>query len=340
MSHAQPPHPPSRKDPVVRRIVSSWRRLTGGRAVRDEARPTLVACSGGADSSALVLALSTVTPRPAVAHVVHDMRSVEEAERDLELTADLCAHLGLSFHQGRVEISGEPGNAEANARRTRYAELGLLAARAGCAHVATAHHADDQLETVLMRLIRGTGVRGLAGIYTERSLRRGVTLVRPMLGVTRVEALEICRRCGWSWAEDRTNTDHSRRRAALRERVLPALREIEPASAHHAVRLAEVLRSVHRVIETRAERLESAGEREEDVLFFSRMMLRHEEQSVLVELILRLHHSKTGGVRRDRINYHSLTTCIGAICADSGEMRVFDLGGLRVEVGSARVSFS
>lgn len=308
--------------------------------MRDDDRPTLVACSGGADSSALLLALATVSPPPAAAHIVHDMRSAEEAEADLDLTANLCAHLGLAFHEGRVRVAADAGNAEANARRARYAELALIARRSGCRFVATGHHADDQLETVLMRLLRGTGLRGLAGIHPVRGMGPGLTLVRPMLGVTHAEALALCGRCGWVWAEDRTNGDVSMRRAAVRARVLPVLREIEPNAAHHAVGLGDALRAAQEAVSARAAELEQAGEREGELIFFSRMMLRGQERAVLAELIMRLHHSKTGGRRRDRINRQSLTTCIGSICGMSGAGREFDLGGLRVTVDSARVCFS
>ncbi len=340
-----PPAPdirrPSRKDPVVRRIVVSWRRLTGGRGVRDEARATLVACSGGADSSALLLALATVAHRAriAVAHIVHDMRPEDEARRDQELTADLCARLGLTLHVGRVGVASQPGNTEANARRARYAELAAIARRSGYGHVATGHHADDQLETVLMRLMRGSGAKGLSGIHPVRPLD-GCALIRPMLEVTHADAEGLCRRCGWVWAEDRTNADLSRRRAALRRRVLPALREIEPRAALHAVRLAEAVGSAHDVVVARASALESGAERNGKTIFFSRIMLRNEEPAVLVELILRLHHSKTGGARRDRIDRYSLNTCIGGISDQSGEERCFELGGLSVRVDSKHVSFS
>ncbi|MBZ0171964.1 MAG: hypothetical protein K8E66_06255, partial [Phycisphaerales bacterium] len=117
-------------------------------------------------------------------------------------------------------------------------------------------------------------------------------------------------------------------------------RDIEPNAARHAVRLAEALRSANEVIETRAESLIADSDQDGDASFFSRIMLRNQERAVLLELIVQLHHSKTGGQRRDRINQRSLTTCIGAIYADSGEERLFDLGGLRIVIDSGCVSFS
>lgn len=332
---------PSRKDPVVRRIVSSWRRLTGGRGVRDEKRTTLVACSGGADSSALLLALSTVSARARIeaAHVLHDMRPRAEAMADAERTAEFCAQLGVVLHEGRVTVAELRGNTESNARRCRYAELARIARSARCGTVATGHHADDQLETVLMRMIRGAGARGMSGIHSRRALD-GCMLIRPMLGVTHADAEALCWRCGWVWAEDRTNKDVSRLRAALRSRVLPAIREIEPRAALHAVRTARAVGSAHDAVAARATALESGADRDENTIFFSRIMLRNEEPAVLAELIFRLHHSKSGGGRRDRIGQHSLNACIGGISDQSGESRCYELGGLSVRVEATFVSFS
>lgn len=343
MTPAPPVHPPDRNDPVVRRIVSSWRRLSGGdRSTKDDQRSTLVACSGGADSSALLLALSTVSHRAriAAAHIIHDMRPEAEARRDFELTAELCAQLGLTLHEGWAGVAAQPGNAEFNARHSRYEELAAIAQRAGCVHVATGHHADDQLETVLMRLLRGTGPRGLSGIHPVRPLGEAVVLIRPMLAVTHEDAVSLCRRCGWQWAEDGTNADLSRRRAALRHKVLPMIREIEPRAALHAVRMAEAVGTAQAAVDSRATALESGAERTGNIVFFSRNMLRNEERAIITELILRLHHSKTGGKRRDRINQYILTACIGGICDHSGEVRVFDLGGLHIRIEGDQVSFS
>lgn len=331
--------PPSRSDPVVRRIVAGWRRLTGGSATRDSGRPTLVACSGGADSSALLLALSTVSPPPAVAHVLHDMRPPAEAEADRDATARLCDRLGVEFHEGRARVAGLPGNAEANARRARESALAEIAGRTGRAYVATGHHAEDQLETILMRLMRGSGVRGLGGIHPKRRLAGGIVLVRPMLGVTRGEARGLCARSGWAWAEDRTNTDLSRRRAAIRERVIPAMLEIDPGAARRATRLAQVQRSAHRAISAMAAEHEAHAEIGGDRTRFARDELRKIPGAVVAEIITRQHHSKAGGYRRDRFGHQELSACVRAVLAGSGEMREFEFGGMRVMVGAEWVEF-
>lgn len=336
-------HLPSRGDPVVRRIVASWRRLTGGGRGRDGERGTLVACSGGADSSALLLALATVDPPPAAGHIVHDLRPSEEALRDRDATASLCAHLRVPFHEEHATVSDSPGNDEKNARIARYRALHDLAVRTGRPFVATAHHADDQLETVLMRLLRGTGPRGLGGIAACRALGESVTLVRPMLTVTREESRALCARCGWVWAEDRTNADTSRVRAALRAKVIPALLEIAPDASRRANTLAGVQRSAHAAIASWARRLECEARIEAgdpSATHFDRVTLRGAPPAVLGEFLVLMHHSERGGDRRDRIGNRALGACIRGIRSVSGESKAFDLGGMRVSLTGGRVIFS
>jgi 2-haloacid dehalogenase len=116
----------------------------------------------------------------------------------------------------------------------------------GCRYIATAHHADDQLETVLMRLIRGAGPRGMGGIRAVRSLGqegpegRGVRVVRPMLGMSRDEAVRICTDAEWVWREDASNRDESFLRNAIRARVIPEIKAIRPDAAERAAFFATV----------------------------------------------------------------------------------------------------
>ncbi|MBX3389734.1 MAG: tRNA lysidine(34) synthetase TilS [Phycisphaeraceae bacterium] len=234
MLDASRPTPPAKSDPTVHAIVSEWRRLTGGKAVRDADRRTLIACSGGADSSALVLSLARHPESVAVAHVVHDMRPAPESAACLLSARRLAEGLGLPFVSVDIAAKVEGGNYEAAARRLRYQALTRLAQQSGCRYIATAHHADEQLETILLRLLRGAGPRGFAGIHAKRRLLTGVTLIRPMLGMSREQARELCRACGWQWSEDASNADISRRRAAMRANVLPSLLAIEPGAAKKA----------------------------------------------------------------------------------------------------------
>lgn len=248
----------SARHPLVRRVRADWRRLTGGRRVRDADRPTLIACSGGADSSALALALAGVRPRPVLAHVLHDLRPPEDALADRDAARELAGLLGLAFAEASIAVASEPGNAEANARRARYRALDAIARERGCRFIVTGHHADDQLETVLMRLARGCSPRGLAGVHPTRPLSHA-TLVRPMLALTRDDGRGLCAQAGWAWREDRTNADTDRTRAAVRAHVLPELKRISPGVEHRVARAAPLWRDAGDLIEREARTLADSG---------------------------------------------------------------------------------
>jgi tRNA(Ile)-lysidine synthase len=186
----------------------------------------LVACSGGADSSALAvlvaeqaagLGLESVV----LAHLDHGLRpgSAEEQDR----VASLARRLGAGFTGERRTVTRNPDESpEAAARRVRYGFLEDAARVHGATHVVTAHHADDQAETVLQRILRGTGPHGLRGIPTTRSLASGPSLVRPLLPFRRVALRELLTLRGISWVEDPTNVDGNLR-ARLRHQALPVL---------------------------------------------------------------------------------------------------------------------
>ncbi len=251
---------PSKSDPTVRRLLTRWRALTGGAGARDADRRTLVAFSGGADSSALLLALSTQPRHVVAAHIVHDMRSEADAEADRAACERLCSTLGVTFVARQVSVQGR-GNIEATARRERYRALTELARDAGCRFVATGHHAEDQLETLLMRLLRGSGPRGLRGIAVRRGLDRDVTLIRPMLELRHADAERLCSACGWMWRIDATNADTTRLRAKLRHEVIPLLETIAPGVAERSNSLATAAAAAFGVVRADAATLLSDSQR-------------------------------------------------------------------------------
>ncbi len=230
---------PTKSHPFVRATIAAWRALTDGQDRRDTDRGTLLACSAGADSTALAVALARANAPFTLAHIRHDLRTDAETSADRYRVRDLAKLLGRPFAEASVAVAEIPGNAEANARRARYEALANLAADAGHPFVATAHHADDQLETVLMRLLRGAGPRGLAGIRPTRKLSHDRTLIRPMLALDPADARAMLDAHAIPWNEDHTNQDLTRTRAALRARVLPVLKDIRPAAPVAAARSAQ-----------------------------------------------------------------------------------------------------
>lgn len=326
---------PSGRSATARAIVRAWRELTGGAGVRDGARRTLVACSGGADSSALLLALGTRPENVVAAHVVHDLRPRREALRDAARVRGLARALGVAYARGEVRVRGLAGNAEANARAARYAALVRLARAHGCRYVCTAHHADDLAETVLMRLLRGSGPRGLAGMRGTRPLVPGVTLVRPMLGVTRAQAEALCTLAGWAWSEDATNKDITRLRAAVRARVLPVLAEIAPGYQSRVARSAGLLDACARLLRARARRLLPA---KDGACELQRARLRRVPEIVAGEAVRLAHARAGGGAGADRMSQRVLAQVVRAARDGVGGTRVFSVGGVRIEVTRERVT--
>ncbi len=330
----------TRKDAAVRRITPTWRELTGGTGRgRDSVRRTLLACSGGADSSAMVLALAAGAASPektfVVAHIVHDLRPAADALADRDATRELAEALGIPFVEARVNVRPEGGNAEAAARRLRYAALERLASEQRCPVIATAHHADDQLETMLMALVRGGGPRGLAGI-AECSRRGGLRLIRPMLGMTRADCERLCREAGWPWREDATNKDASRLRAALRQRVLPVLEAIRPGASRRAARSAGLFGGAAALVRERAQGLIERGEC--DLGFaWGRRDLRREPAIVVGEVLRRAALCLADGRNADRLGSNLVMPVVRALRGRCTDPRRFQWPCVEVSVDAHSV---
>lgn len=192
----------------------------------------VVALSGGADSVALLRGLLEIKSQAkgagqlSVAHFNHRLRG-EASDHDEAWVQSLCAELKLPLEVGAAEvggIAGEGGSIEAAARQQRYRFLLSTAERLGARFVATAHHLDDQAETILHHIVRGTGLTGLAGMPEVRSLSRCVALVRPLLGVRRGEIVDYLKSIEQSFVCDETNIDTSFTRNRLRQVLVPLLR--------------------------------------------------------------------------------------------------------------------
>lgn len=220
----------------ARRALARWRGMGLGPGV-------IVAVSGGSDSVALLRILRELGEEfglaLAVAHLDHGVRGAT-AEADARFVADLAGQLGLPFELGRWSPP-RPAHFEADARRARYDWLVEAARRHGAAAVAVGHTQDDQAETILQRILRGTGPRGLAGIPARRRLAEGVDLIRPLREASRVSLRDYLGSIGQDWREDATNADTSRTRSRLRHELLPLLaRDYNPRVVEALVRLGQI----------------------------------------------------------------------------------------------------
>jgi tRNA(Ile)-lysidine synthase len=199
--------------------------------------PLGLAVSGGADSLALLLLAHAALPgRIAAASVDHGLRP--EAASEVALVAGIAGARGIPFTPLKVSLA--PGNVQARAREARYAVLARWAGEGGLGAIATGHHADDQAETLLMRLNRGSGLAGLAGVRPRSTIAASeVTLLRPLLGWRKAELAAIVAAAGLTPAEDPANTNPDFERARLRLALAGADWLDVPQIAASAAHLAE-----------------------------------------------------------------------------------------------------
>jgi tRNA(Ile)-lysidine synthase len=227
----------------------------------------VVAVSGGPDSVALLRALRDVREIGplTVAHLNHQLRG-QESDADEVFVRALCERWSLDCRAERLDVraaaAAEGGNLEGVARRLRYEWLARVAREAGTGWVATGHTADDQAETVLHRLLRGAGLRGLRGIAPRRELVPGVALVRPLLSATRAEVMAYLDEIGQAYRQDASNLDPAFTRNRFRHHLLPLLAaEYNPEIVAVLTRLAEQAEEAYAAEEGQARALLAAVER-------------------------------------------------------------------------------
>jgi tRNA(Ile)-lysidine synthase len=211
-----------------------------------------VAVSGGADSVGLLLLLLELREQLgivlSVAHLNHKLRR-KASDADEKFVAKLAAKHGLVFHAENVDVAARAKRKKANledaGRQARYEFFANLVADGKVDLVAVAHTADDQAETVLAHILRGTGLAGLGGIHP-----RTESVVRPLLGVRRAELRAYLRGKKQDWREDATNQDTGRMRARIRKKLLPLLeREFQSRVVGHLASLAEFARKDEKFLE-------------------------------------------------------------------------------------------
>ena len=205
----------------------------------------VVGVSGGADSVALLLlslaaeAQKSSSCTIVAGHIHHGLR--EESDNEQRMVEELCDELGVQLLTERVNVSRVQGSLAAGARDARYEALGRMATAVDATYVSVAHHADDQLETMLMALCRGGGIRKLAGMAESRQLTEQIALVRPLLQTDKKDLIHVCTLAGAKWCEDPTNRNVLTPRGRLRKDVIPVLRELWSSSDKHAAQASRIL---------------------------------------------------------------------------------------------------
>lgn len=243
----------------------------------------LAAVSGGPDSTALLAALAAIRDAGGIAelralHVDHGLRAgvAEEAA----CAASVCERLRVPFAAVSVKVA--PGNLQAEARRARYAALRREADRVGATRIATGHTRTDQAETVLLRLLRGAGARGLSGIPPRRG-----RIVRPLIDRSREEGISWLAEVGLPWREDPTNRSRRHARNRLRLEAWPVLSALAPSLERSLARTADLARDDERALGRRARSVIGAGS-------VTAAALRGEPRAVRRRVVRRLHAAASG----------------------------------------------
>ncbi len=286
----------------------------------------LCAVSGGADSTAMLHALCAVNGLYdrrwliSVAHLDHQIR--DDSAGCASLVQKMAGELGLECRMESMDvpamIKAEGGSLEETARRVRYDFLRRTAEEFGANVVAVAHHADDQAETVLHRVIRGTGLHGLAGMRPSRSITEGsdIVVVRPLLSFRRRALREYLSHRGLPFHDDPTNLDTAEAtRNHLRQNVLPLLEAtVNPKVADALVRLAEQAGSAAEAIEIMATQAmeESRPERKPGEVRLRAQSLAKLPAAVRTEVVRRVLNeigAKLGAIGQERIEAAADLAC-------------------------------
>lgn len=238
-----------RRHPLVGHVEKQlvWR--CGLKGCLNRPQSLVIGISGGADSVALLLACAAIASRqscvalitPIAVHVHHHLR--DSADEDATWVADLCRRLGVACHVEHVQPGEMPGNVAANARKLRYKALANVAKRERANYIAVAHHGDDQLETMLMALGRGTGLEGFSGMPWTRPLEghEDLHLVRPLLDSRHHECEALCRAAGIVWREDPGNLDPTSARARVRHEITPVMDLLWPDAARRVTATGDLV---------------------------------------------------------------------------------------------------
>ena len=243
-------HPMTLADQVAATLRQRVRLASGARV--------LVALSGGADSVALACLMADLQRRgdwslAGLAHVNHQLRGAE-ADGDEAFSAEVARQLGVPFRSTRRDVTALAAerheSIEAAARRARYAWLSQVAGELGATHIATGHTMDDQAETVLLRLLRGAGTRGLSGVRATRG-----TIIRPLLECRRVQLREFLAQRGQPFREDASNTDRTIARNRIRHELLPVVETIGPGAVAALARTATLAADDERFLSGQATHL-------------------------------------------------------------------------------------
>jgi tRNA(Ile)-lysidine synthase len=244
-------------------IASRVKRTLFERALVEPGDHVLVACSGGPDSTVLLHVLHRIRSEMGItlcaASIDHGLRA--ESAGEVRRVGELAASLGIPFRSARVEVPQEGASLQARARELRYRALHDLARQSNARKIAVGHTQDDQAETVVARLLRGAGLRGLVAIEP----RRADGVIRPLFDCRRAEVLAYARRRELSFIEDPSNHQPAFERVRIRRLVLPVLAQEDPRVVEHLCALADEAAELDALLEAEVPALPPPGTRSQDI---------------------------------------------------------------------------
>ncbi len=220
---------------VANKIVSNFRRIAKNNKIA-------ICCSGGADSMALLFFAIHLKYDVFVIHAVHNMRETTESLKDRDLVKNFCEQRNIKFCE--ISVCLEDNKTEENYRNLRYQKIINACYENGYSLAATGHNADDQLETLIMKMCRGTGLKGLSGIAEfvyKFNDKKSVKFIRPLLNTTKKDIYSICDQNKIPYNEDASNLDINYTRNKIRQQVVPVLKELFPNASENSVHLSKIV---------------------------------------------------------------------------------------------------
>ena len=316
----------------------------------------VIGISGGPDSTALAFLLDELNSaqdrgwRLHLAHLNHGLRG-PDSDSDAQFVAGLAERNGweVTIDQRPVRERAKQGGGtlEETARNERYDFFEHVLTDHNAQVVATAHHADDNVETVLHRLIRGTGIRGLSGIPAVRPLRNGqpYRLIRPLLKVRRADILAYLDRLGINYCHDHTNEITEFTRNRIRNELIPKLeQDYNPAVADALLRLAEQARRLNEFVQRAVDEKfptmligERGAEHPTEITLNATALLR-EPQALQTEIIRRA--IATLSIGEKKLTFGHLLAIVELAEKNVSGKRLELPGGLRVEYEHKKMTFS
>lgn len=230
---------------MIDEFVNRIKEYIGSNKLLEDGAKVIVGLSGGADSTALLLVLLRLGYRVHAVHCNFHLRG-SESDRDRRFAEDLCNRLGVEFtvcdYDTRKFASDNGISIEMAARHLRYADFERIMTECGASAICIAHHRDDSVETVLLNLIRGTGIKGLTGIKPRNGY-----IIRPLLCVSRQEIEEWLKQVGQTYVTDSTNLETDYTRNKIRLQLLPLMRSINPSADESVISTAGHLQQAYEI---------------------------------------------------------------------------------------------